>query len=305
MKRLFTLTLAVLALLGCRGALAGDGPSDFIRRAAPRPAVGQQRGTAARVTGMEDPDDPDAAAYIGQVIRFETTDLDGNPVKSEDLFRDNAITMVNLWGTWCPYCVDEMAELARIHTRIREKGCGVVGIERENAPIAEVEADARAIMAANGTNYPNVLMDMDCEILRAFLYYPTTVFVDRQGTILASPISGAEVNAYEATLDALLAERADATPDASATANGGSAYRVRVFDPDGNPVEGALVQLCDDTTCTFQPTNADGAAEFPVGEQKVYEVHMLSVPEGFREDATLYKTLDTYSDVNIILERAE
>ncbi len=251
------------------------------------------------------PVDPDST-YVGQVIQFESTDLDGNPVKSEDLFKDNEITMVNLWGTWCPNCVNEMAELARIHTSLQEKGCGIVGIEFEKKPIEEVEEVARAIMTANGTNYPSVLMPAGNALLNEVPAYPTTFFVDREGKILTFPVVGAAVDEYEAVVDKLLAgEAVDIAPDTGAAVNGDNKYCVYVYDADGNPVEGALVQFCDEATCSFQPTDANGLATFAVDEQKVYEVHMLSVPEGYKEDANIYKTEETYSDVNIFLQKAE
>ena len=73
---------------------------------------------------------------------------------------------------------------------------------------------------------------------------------------------------------------------------------------DGNPVEGAIIQLCDEVTCAFQPTDANGVATFSVEAQKVYDVHVLKAPEGYAPDDGVYKTLDTYSDVNIFLEKA-
>ena len=45
------------------------------------------------------------ADLIGKTLRFETTDVDGNPVKSEDIFKENDITMINIWATWCGNCV--------------------------------------------------------------------------------------------------------------------------------------------------------------------------------------------------------
>ena len=111
-----------------------------------------------RTCDLTTPEDPDGDV-IGQTIQFETTDLDGNPVKSEDLFKDNKVTMVNLWGTWCPACVGELGELAEIHTRLQEKGCGIVGLEYEQGkPLEKYKEEALAIMTANGTNYPNVQM---------------------------------------------------------------------------------------------------------------------------------------------------
>ena len=65
---------------------------------------------------------------IGTVISFETTDLDGNPVRSEDIFKDHEVTMINLWGTWCHNCIDEMTELGEMAERLAEKNVALVGI---------------------------------------------------------------------------------------------------------------------------------------------------------------------------------
>lgn len=241
---------------------------------------------------------------IGETLTFESTDLDGNTVKSEDLFKDNKITMVNLWGTWCPYCLLEMEDLAGIHNSLQEKGCGVVGIEYEPQPLEAFAENARAIMAEAGTNYPNVLMPKSNAVLASFMAYPTTIFVDSEGRILAAPIEGAQVDKYEPAVDELLATGDFyEVSDAAAAANGGNAYCVYVYDQEGSPVEDVLIQFCDDTSCSFQSTDAEGAAVFNTAQEKVYEVHVLKVPKGFLENDEEYKTLDVYSDVTISLER--
>lgn len=273
-------------------------------------------GMMARIqsAGLSVPTDP-MAALVGQTLAFETTDLDGDPVSSADLFRDNRITMVNLWGTWCSNCLGEMAALAQLHTRLQEVGCGIVGLEYEPKPIEEVAEKARAIMAENGVAYPNALLPAKHPILDQFPGYPTTLFVDSTGRILTYPIIGAYVEQYESTIEALLegedanaagaAGKDGAAVNDGATANGEGKYRVCVCDSDGNPVEGVFIQFCDDATCAFKPTDANGLAEFSMDAEKVYEVHVLKVPEGFRQDERSYETLDSWSDVNIILEKAE
>lgn len=100
-----------------------------------------------------------------------------------------------------------------------------------------------------------------------------------------------------------------ADPDAQRPAGGEAEgesreYRVIVSDRDGNPVEGAMIQLCDDTTCAFQPTDAEGVAAFAVEAQKAYEVHVLVAPEGYAPDENTYQTQDSYSDLSIVLEKA-
>ena len=70
------------------------------------------------------------------------------------------------------------------------------------------------------------------------------------------------------------------------------------------PVEGAMIQLCTADTCSLGKTDAEGVAVFqqPEGE---YEIHVLKAPEGYAADETVYKTLPTYSDVNITLKPAK
>ena len=251
---------------------------------------------------LTEPVDNDTG-HVGEVLSFRTTDLDGNPVSSEDLFRNNKITMVNIWGTWCINC---MNYLAALHTRLQEKGCGVVGVEYEGEPIeGEMADEARRVMAQYGTNYPNVVIPEDNPIFNEVTGYPTSFFVDSAGRILTYPIAGAAVELYEPTIDKLLAgEAAEVAPEADVTANDSGAYRVIVRDEDGNPVKGAVVQFCDDTTCSLQKTKADGVATFATEEQKVYEVHVLKVPEGYAADEGIYKTLETFSDVNVTLKKA-
>lgn len=97
----------------------------------------------------------------------------------------------------------------------------------------------------------------------------------------------------------------EADEAAAAVKNDIGLYRVFVCDRDGNPVEGAVIQFCDDVACSFQPTDADGIAAFEVEEEKVYDVHVLTAPEGFAADESEYRTLDTFSDVSITLEKAQ
>ena len=96
----------------------------------------------------------------------------------------------------------------------------------------------------------------------------------------------------------------DALPDQYATANDIGMYRVIVRDTDDNPVEGAIIQLCDDLTCAFQPTDSDGVAAFDVAEQKVYDVRVLVAPDGYVPDGEEYLTLAVFCDVAIVLVKA-
>ena len=251
-----------------------------------------------------------AAEYIGQVVEFESVDLDGNAVKSADLFKDNKVTMVNLWGSWCINCVNEMAGLAELHKRLQEKGCGIVGVEYERGEPVENMADtARKVLADNGVTYPNVWIPEGNPIFAQAGGFPFSLFVDSEGKILTYPIKGAPrdaISVYESTFEKLLAGEAIVdSPETGSTKNESGEYRVFVYDEDGNPVKGVIVQLCDESTCSFQKTKADGMATFQVDAPKVFDVHVGKVPEGYKTSDEAYKTLDTYSDMDIFISKAE
>ena len=179
--------------------------------------------------------------------------------------------------------------------------------ELDNRMISSRELDKKAeeMMQEYGTNYPNaILPDSINEQLTAF---PTTFFVNKEGIVLGVPIIGAYVDRYESTLDSYL-NAEDAAPEEevpteeAVPAVNGTAYNVYVMDEEG-PVEGVAIQFCDDSTCSIGKTDADGLASFEMPAGTEYEVHVLTVPEEYQEDANVYHTLAEYSDVTIHLQK--
>ena len=252
------------------------------------------------------PIDP-AKLMEGKTFKFKTVDVDGNKVTSDELFGNNEITMINYWGTWCYWCMVELPELAKINERLAEKNCGIIGIVNgAEADNQESLDDAKAAMMEAGVKYPNIVPcdDMN-DILDDVSGFPCSFFVDKTGKILCPAIFGAAVDQYEATVDSLLngTEVTGSAPDSS-NANGLQCYRVLVYDKDGNPVQGATIQFCSDSTCTLGKTDADGIARFDMDEGMEYSVHVLKVPAEYVKNTGEFKTESTYSDVTIFLEAA-
>lgn len=126
---------------------------------------------------------------------FEGKDLDGNTVKSDELFSGNTVTVVNFWFTTCNPCVGELAELDALNKELAEKGGSLIGIntftlDGDEAAISE----AKDVLAKKGATYQNVYFDSDGEAGRFttnIFAYPTTYVVDRSGNIVGEPIVGA------------------------------------------------------------------------------------------------------------------
>lgn len=62
-------------------------------------------------------------------------------------------------------------------------------------------------------------------------------------------------------------------------ADGKVNYKVTVVDEAGNPIVGALVQLCNES-CFPSATGEDGVANFSLDEAK-YKVSFLTLPAGY------------------------
>ena len=146
-------------------------------------------------------------AEAGSVITFETTDLDGNTVRSEDLFSAHRLTMVNLWGTYCGPCIGEMPDLEELNARLTDKDCGIIGIVCDAAG-AEDQAhidSAKEIVADTGVTYQNLIPWDGFSQALPSAFIPTTYFVDSKGQIAGEPAIGARgADDYEALIDALL-----------------------------------------------------------------------------------------------------
>ena len=126
---------------------------------------------------------------------FEGKDLDGNMVKSDELFSANAVTVVNFWFTTCNPCVGELSELDALNKELAEKGGSLIGVntftlDGDKTAISE----AKDVLAKKGATYQNVYFDSDGEagkFTTNIFAYPTTYVVDRSGNIVGKPIVGA------------------------------------------------------------------------------------------------------------------
>ena len=140
---------------------------------------------------------------------FEGKDLDGNPVKSDELFSGNAVTVVNFWFTICNPCVGELSELDALNKELAEKGGALIGVntftlDGDESAISE----AKDVLAKKGATYQNVYFASDGEAGKFtdnIFAYPTTYVVDRNGNIVGDPIVGAITEKKQAeTLQSLI-----------------------------------------------------------------------------------------------------
>ena len=277
----------------------------------------------------------------GTKLSFETTDFEGNPVSSEELFAANKYTMVNIWMSWCTYCIQEMPDLEELSKKFAEDGCGVIGVMLDGDQEEELEI-GRNMLAGSGATYINLIPTDEMKTQLVTNAYPTTIFVDSEGYVACDPIVGMDPEGYEKQMELLLeayrkAEKAagakvgssaaqDQIPENSdvqdqipeSTVAGDSAvssvykysesedglYHVRVINKAGEPVSGAMIQFCSDTFCMMGKTKADGIASWDA-EAGRYEIHVNRVPQGYADIEDVIPAPEKPGTVTITLSKVK
>ena len=153
---------------------------------------------------MTNPPDDGSMQNTQKFPSFEGKDLDGNTVKSDELFSENAVTVVNFWFTTCNPCVGELADLDALNKDLAQKGGTLIGVntftlDGDKAAISE----AKDVLEKKGATYRNVYFDSDGEagkFTANIFAYPTTYVVDRNGNIVGEPIVGAVTETKQAEM---------------------------------------------------------------------------------------------------------
>ena len=144
---------------------------------------------------------------------FEGMDLDGNPVTNE-LFKNNSVTVVNFWFSGCAPCIAELGELNALNETLEEKGGAVIGINADTIGGDEsMIAEAKSILEKKGAMYQNIYFPVDSEagqLTYSIMAFPTTVVVDRSGNVVGEAILGginneAQMKALQSIIDETLA----------------------------------------------------------------------------------------------------
>ena len=151
----------------------------------------------------------DANGDVQKFPSFEGKDLDGNEVKSDELFSANAVTVVNFWFTTCSPCVGELGELDALNKELAEKGGALIGVNAFTLDGDETAiAEAKEVLAKKGAAYQNVYFDSSSPagaFTANIFAFPTTYVVDRNGNIVGEPIVGAITEKNQAeTLQSLI-----------------------------------------------------------------------------------------------------
>ena len=154
-------------------------------------------------------EETDANGDVQKFPSFEGKDLDGNEVKSDELFSANAVTVVNFWFTTCSPCVGELGDLDALNKELADKGGALIGVNAFTLDGDETAiAEAKDVLAKKDATYQNVYFDSSSAagaFTANIFAFPTTYVIDRNGNIVGEPIVGAITEKNQAeTLQSLI-----------------------------------------------------------------------------------------------------
>lgn len=198
---LIGLTVVSLSLFGCNTAKADQSSTTE----ASKPIESEQ------VSENENMSDDNAFAEANPVegvdlSTIKVTTMDGNEV--DGYFKGTKLTVLNVWGTFCGPCIDEMPDLQKISEEFKASGVRVTGLITDGEDASSIE-DAKSIMEQTGVTYDQILpkgqiMDL---VGNKFDYVPATVFVDENGMILKTFIPGSvSHDEFKSIIEGLLGE---------------------------------------------------------------------------------------------------
>ena len=139
--------------------------------------------------------DPDSLTYLlegFETVEFSALDLDSNDVKfGVDEYKDH-VSIIQIFGSWCPNCLDENVLYKELFEKYSNEGLKIIPVAFE--PGDEFENHARLA----GKHFEDLDMPYETYIggranksitsekffmLNKIMSYPTSIFIDKKGKV--------------------------------------------------------------------------------------------------------------------------
>ncbi len=123
-------------------------------------------------------------------ISFSAMDYNGNKV-DESIFKNAKITMVNIWGTGCAPCIEEMPDLQKVNDDLDDVQVITIAGDVTSMTDTDCLEEAHDIMSTQGATLTVLLGSKELKEAFPYAATPTSYLVDANGNILGRPRVGA------------------------------------------------------------------------------------------------------------------
>lgn len=143
-------------------------------------------------------------------LKFDLEDFDGNKFNIADILSEHDYTFVNVWGTFCGPCRNEMPELAKLGEDYKDK-VGFIGIVRDVKPLMDSSSstdknirdltisDAKNILSKANAKFKNYVSTQEAKAFLDTLItgIPTSFIIDSEGNVVDTLIGASASGNYE------------------------------------------------------------------------------------------------------------
>ena len=149
------------------------------------------------------PNNAQASPVAKNIPHFTAKTIDGESV-TEEIFAAKKITVVNIWGTFCPPCIAEMPELGEM-ARTLPQDAQVIGLICDATENSVQIQRAQEILQEANADFVNIIPDAQLmKFMENVEAVPTTIFINSTGEVVGKAIIGANVKGYKDELEKLL-----------------------------------------------------------------------------------------------------
>ncbi len=139
--------------------------------------------------------DPESLTYLKEGyerIEIKFPDVNGDTVTLNDEKFKNKVVILQIFGTWCPNCMDETKFLSPWYDVNKDRGVEILGLAYERKPDFEYASDRVKKMKAKwNVHYDFVIAGVNdnakaAETLPALnrvVAFPTTIFIGKDGKV--------------------------------------------------------------------------------------------------------------------------
>ncbi len=139
--------------------------------------------------------DPESLTYLKpgyERIEFKFPDVNGNPVTLNDEKYKNKVVILQMFGTWCPNCMDETMFLSPWYNENKKRGVEIIGLAYERKPNFDYASGrVKKMIDKLKVNYDFVIAGTNDKtqaaetlpMLNKVVAFPTTIFIGKDGKV--------------------------------------------------------------------------------------------------------------------------
>ncbi len=125
-------------------------------------------------------------------IDFSFPDMDGNKISPSDEQFQNKVLILQIFGTWCPNCMDETKFLSQWYNEHHDRGVEILGLAYERKDdFTYATSRIKKMKEKLGVPYQFVVAGVNDKekaattlpMLNKVIAFPTTIFIGRDGKV--------------------------------------------------------------------------------------------------------------------------